>query len=89
MSNDQPTYSDETLTGRTLDTFRGLGRATVAARIEDPNGFEWVQRLRHDYLPENAEVKSKLVLAVMRTNAAALAAWCSIILRMRRYSSQI
>lgn len=66
-----PTYSDETLTGQASNAFRGLGRATVAARVEDPNGFEWLLRFRRDHLPERTEPKAPLVLEIMEVNAAA------------------
>lgn len=69
-----PTYSDESSTGQASDAFRGLGgRATVAARVEDSNGFEWLLRFRRDHLPEGAEPKAPLVLAIMEANAAARA----------------
>jgi len=44
---------------------RGLGRVTIAARVEDPAGFHWVAQLRRDRFPELAELKSNVVVAVM------------------------
>ena len=67
------TFSDESPTGQDSDEFRGLGRATVAARMPDLDGFEWLSRLRRDYLPAGAEPKARLVLRIMETNPAARA----------------
>ncbi|MEW6364968.1 MAG: hypothetical protein AB1714_10050 [Acidobacteriota bacterium] len=62
------TYSDETSTGSRCDAFRGIGRASIAARTEDPSGFEWVRALKRDHFPDKVELKAPLVLAVMGTN---------------------
>lgn len=71
MSRPFPTYSDDTNTGKKSRAFRGFGRATIAARVDDPNGFEWLLRVRRDFLPPNAEAKAALVLAVVDNNTQA------------------
>jgi hypothetical protein len=66
-----PTYTDETKTGRPPNTaFQGLGNATIAARIEDHNGFEWLRKFGETFHP-GAELKSKLVLEIMKFNSKA------------------
>ncbi len=61
------TYGDESPTGQSGDAFRGLGRATIAARIQDDGqAFDWLLAFRRDYLPDGAEPKGDLVLAVMQ-----------------------
>lgn len=71
LSRPFPTYSDDTNTGQESRALRDFGRATIAARIDDPNGFEWLLRVRKDFLPPNAEAKATLVLAVIAKNSQA------------------
>lgn len=61
------TYSDETSTGGRSDAFRGIGRATVAARVEDLDGFDWLLALKRDHFPDKLELKAPLVIEVMAT----------------------
>jgi hypothetical protein len=66
-----PTFSDESSTGRHSEHFRGLRRATIAARVDDSNGFEWFRRFRSDFLPDHTEPKSELILQVAGANTDA------------------
>ena len=59
-----PTYADETKTGASDSSFRGYGRAVIAARAIEQD-FDWLCRLRADCFPSIPEVKSEAVLAAM------------------------
>jgi hypothetical protein len=60
--SDETTYSDETLTGESGGAFRGVRRATIAARIAGDTGFDWLQEIARNHLPRGTEPKAKLVL---------------------------
>jgi hypothetical protein len=59
------TFADESSTGQYFAEYRGIGRATIAARCEADDDFEWLARFKHDFLPDGVEPKSEIVLAVM------------------------
>lgn len=58
-------YADETHTGGRAPALRGLGAVTIAAHCSSDDGFEWLERLHHDFFPRTPELKSALVLAEM------------------------
>jgi hypothetical protein len=62
------TYSDESTTGRFSLALRGLARATIAARVDDPEGFEWIAKFRHRHLPDAKELKARDVLPLLGAN---------------------
>jgi len=55
-------YSDETTTGALSRGKRP--KATVAARAESPDGFDWFIQWRHDFCPGMGEVKSPAILQI-------------------------
>lgn len=67
MSEEHSTFSDETTTGRESDAFRKLGRATIGARASSDDDFEWLVRFRRDYLHNQLEPKSEVVLQIADT----------------------
>jgi hypothetical protein len=63
------TFADETSTGESRGAeYRGIGRATIAARCEADDHFEWLSRLACDFLPKGEEAKSKVLLPLMESN---------------------
>lgn len=66
---DETTYSDETTTGEGGHPFRGVGRATIAARVWTDSGFDWLRALRSEYLPLGVEPKANLVLQLADSSA--------------------
>ncbi len=58
-------YGDETTTGALRSAYRGLRRVTISARIDDPEGFEWLRRFQESYLPRNVEPKSTIVIEII------------------------
>ncbi|MFQ5961464.1 MAG: hypothetical protein ACE5MG_08700 [Candidatus Methylomirabilales bacterium] len=71
MSDGRAFYGDETTTGRQSPSFRYLGRATIAARTSESAGFEWLLRIRREFLPGVAEPKSDLVLELIEHDRGA------------------
>lgn len=67
MNEEHSTFSDETTTGRESDAFRKLGRATIGARASSEDDFEWLLRFRRDYLHNQLEPKSEVVLQMADT----------------------
>lgn len=65
MSDERHFYGDETTTGRHSPAFRYLGRATIAARMNETAGFEWLLQIRREFLPGVIEPKSDLVLQLI------------------------
>src|SRR5262249_47938224 len=55
-------YSDETTTGALSRGRRP--KATIAARAESPDGFDWFLRWRHDFCPGMGEIKSPTILQI-------------------------
>ncbi len=55
-------FADETTTGKDSAAFRYLGSATIAARTQADDDFEWLLELRRDHLPKGVELKSETVL---------------------------
>jgi len=59
------TWADETKTGRWATRRRGLRQATVVARADAADGFEWLEAFKRDFLPPGAEAKSTTVLPIL------------------------
>lgn len=65
---DDATYSDETLTGESGEAFRGVRRATIAARVDAASGFEWLREITRNHLPHGTEPKATFVLQLAESN---------------------
>jgi hypothetical protein len=63
-------YGDETTTGRVFRR-KGGTKATVAARAEDPGGFEWWLGWKRDFLQEVPDPDSDLVLRITQVDPRA------------------
>lgn len=64
-------FADETTSGESCESLRGLRRITIAAKCSSEESFEWLRRFNHDYLGDAPEIKSDLALAVIERNRAA------------------
>lgn len=68
MSANKMTFSDERSTGGFSVALRGLGSATLAARVEDPKGFDWVPLIHRNHFKHLPELKARDVLPTLRHN---------------------
>lgn len=65
-------YSDETTTGALRHNLRGLRQITIGARcLPDSNGFDWIRKFKHDFLPPRQEPKSISVIHACMLNPRA------------------
>lgn len=66
-----PLFSDFTTTGHWAKNLRGFSRATVVARAEDRECFEWLVGFKREFLDEGEEAKSKNVLPILDNKPSA------------------
>lgn len=90
------TFSDDTTTGRWNRALVGGRRATIVARAEDQQGFDWLFALKRDYLPEGAEAKSVTILPIidarpeaMRLVRVAIADYAIVIVDLQKFRDEM